>query len=478
LNLRWLAGLLIFLLSAIADTPPASARAPATADLERTLSLLEQVDPQTLPEDQRVTLYLALADAFLADGQPDRALVMLARAHSDAPGSAGADAEPQVLARLKKLDTSLLAAALQAGTPLATLIHAEMARRGAAPPVPAIGVVLPLSGRYAPFGEAVRQGLELARTAMPSAASVRFVYRDSAGDGAIAARLVEELAAQPQVLGVIGPLTSGEAQTAASQADRLQLPMLLLAPQQGATGDQVFRCALTDTVQVQALADYADRQGHRRHAVFYPANRGGERFAELFQMAVERQGGQVVARRSYPPAVVDLRQELEALAAEIRRSGSSGAETLFLPDDARQIGQIVPQLGFSRLDQLQLIGIGAWSDPELVRLAGPQIEGAVFVDGFFADSPWPQVSDFVTRFTMAYGSAPGILAAQGYDVGRLALSLLTRGDGLQRLAFRQGLGALRDFQGVTGLIRFNEQGDAEQTPFLLQVQDGSVVQIN
>jgi ABC-type branched-subunit amino acid transport system substrate-binding protein len=74
--------------------------------------------------------------------------------------------------------------------------------------------------------------------------------------------------------------------------------------------------------------------------------------------------------------------------------------------------------------------------------------------------------------------SPTILAAQGYDAGRLLLHLLGRGQVRERQALRQALVTQHDFSGISGLIRFGAPGEAEQTLFLLQVQDGSVVQIN
>lgn len=473
---QWLAALAFLLLAGVAaaQPEPATPAAAASAELDRTLALLEEADPQNLPVEQRQSLYLALADALLNDGQQERALDFLGQARSASPAAA---IDVQLRPRLQRVDSGLLLAALHAGTPLAVLIQAELARRGGAASEPAIGVLLPLSGRYAPFGTSVRQGLELARAAMPASVPGRFVYYDTAGDAATAARLVVELAARPELLAAIGPLTNAEAAPAAAQAEQEQLPLLLLAPHEGATGGQVFRFALTAAAQARALADYADRLGLQRFAILHPANRAGELFAELFQTAVEGQGGEVVARRSYPPAAFDLRVELEGLAADARQGGS-GAEALFLPDDAHQVAQIIPQLGFSRLDQLQLLGTSTWNDPELVRLAGPQSEGAVFVDGFYADSPWPDVRDFVARFQAAHAIPPTLLAAQGYDAGRLLLSLLAGSAGRDRQTLRQALATGFAFPGATGRIRFGPQGEAERTLFLLQIQDGSVVQIN
>jgi ABC-type branched-subunit amino acid transport system substrate-binding protein len=481
-----LAGLLILLLGtmAAAEPPPPDGNRPvaAASELARTLALLEQIDPQSLPEEQRQALYLALADALLGNGQPERALGFLTQARQSTPSDGVDGVDNKIRSRLPGYPSPVLAGALQAGTPLAVLLQAELARRGGAPPdrpvrERSIGVLLPLSGRYAPFGQEVQQGLELARTSLDPAAAMGFTYRDSAAEGTTIARLVAELAARPELLAVIGPLLSHDAAPASAKAEGERLPLLMLAPREGTTGAHVFRSSLTLAAQIRALADFARSEGLQRFVTLHPATRQGEHSAKLFQAAVEGQGGQVLASQSYPPGTIDLRQQLQMLAMA-PRGGSGPPEALFLPDDAPQAAQIIPQLAFSRLDHLQLLGTSAWNDPDLGRMAGPLSEGAVFVDGFFVGSPDPEVRDFVARYQGAYGTMPSILAAEGYDAARIMLTLLTRPEVHDRETLRQALATLRDFPGVTGLTRFGPDGEVEKRLFLLQVQDGAVVQIN
>ena len=480
-----LATVLLLLSVAVAwgEPPAAPVARPPAATLEKTLALFQQIDPAALPPAQRQTLYLAVVDALLGDGQQGRALEFLAGLRTGTPAPPQDPGDEQVTLRLRRIDTPLLVAALQAATPLAALIRTELAARGA--PLPdkplkevQIGVLLPLSGRYAAFGKELQQGVELARTTLSPSLPIRFVYADTGADGVVAAELTAGLAARPEVLAIVGPLLNGEAASVAERAGRERLPLLLLAPREGVPGGYVFRVALTAAAQVNELAGFADRERQQRVALLHPANRQGELNAGLFAAAIVARGGQVVARQSYPPDSVDLRQQLQALAQEARRQGGQPPDALFLPDDARQVAQIIPQLGFVRFDLLQLLGTSAWNDPDLVRLAGPQVEGAVFVDGFFAGSQRPEVRDFVTRFQSAYGTPPGLLAAYGYDAATLLLTVLSSPESYDREAVRQALSALRDFPGVTGLTGFTPEGEARRRPFLLQVQDGAVVQIN
>jgi ABC-type branched-subunit amino acid transport system substrate-binding protein len=447
---------------------------------ERSLSLLQQIDLSALPPAERQKLLLGVAEQQVAAGQVEQALPLLASALNQ--GEALTPPLHDLLKRLvSRLDPPHLATLLAslADSPGAALLQPVLAERRAIQQQPTIAVLLPLSGRYAPFGDMVRRGIDLAHATSPAAGGVRFRFLDTAGDGAMAARLVSELAADPAVQAVIGPLTSGEAEPATVQAADLKLPLLLLAPREGTTGSAhgVFRQALTTRAQVRAVAEHTvQSRGLRRFAVFYPATRQGEEYADLLQAEVTRLAGQLVGRQSYPPETVDLREDLQKLANLIRAAG--GAEALFLPDDPRQVGQIAPQLGFARLDQLQLLGIASWHTPELPRLAGPLLEGALFASGFCSDRAAAPVAPFVETFRARYGSEPTAFDAIGFDSATLLLSVLADPGVYDRQTLVQALATLRDYPGVTGPLRFAATGEAEKSLCLLQVRGGALLTLN
>lgn len=454
--------------------------APATDAAARNLALLQQADLQALSPAERRQLLLGVAEQQVAAGQGEQALPLLIRALTDAEPLA--ESLGNQLRRIALcLETPELASLVDsvAGYPAAALLQPLLDERRVVEQQPTIAILLPLSGRYAPYGELVRRGIELAHATSRLAKGVRFRFYDTAGDNATAARLVAELAAEPTVQAAIGPLTSGEAPQTSEQAAAAHLPLLLLAPRDGATGSArgVFRHALSAAAQVRSVAEHAVQlRGLRRFAVLAPATRQGEQYAELFQTEVTRLGGLLVARQSYPQETVDLRKDLQALAATIRAAG--GAEALFLPDDPRQIGQIAPQLGFARLDQLQLLGIASWQTPELLRLAGPALEGALFAGSFCADRAAPPVAPFVEAFRATYGNEPTALDALGFDSAGLLLAVLASPGVHDRQTLVQALAGWRDYPGVTGSIRFAADGEADKTLCLLQIQDGAILTLN
>ncbi len=369
---------------------------------------------------------------------------------------------------------------------------------GALVPNRSIGVILPLSGRYAGFGKLVKRGMELAAEDQSGGQlAVQLIFKDSAGDPELSARAVSELANVSQVMGIIGPLTGAAAGAAADRAELELVPLLTLSQRKGLPekGTEIFRNSLTNEQQARALVRYAmDERGLSAFGILAPDNRLGHEMADAFTREVEARGGRITARQSYPERATDFRRQIKLLkgedpdAPEPEPADKEKAvaepepplpfEALFIPDYAERVGLIAPQLPFYGIRNLQLLGINGWNSPELLRRAGAFVEGAVFVDGFFRYSEYPFVKEFVNRSFERYGEEPNILEAQGFDAAGIMLSLAGQPDIRTRDELRRALARLQNYPGVTGATSFDETGDAQKVLFLLQVKDGNIAQIN
>ena len=362
----------------------------------------------------------------------------------------------------------------------------------------AIGVLLPLTGRYATFGERVKKGMELAAETFRPEIPVRMIYRDTAGDETRAAHLVAELAISDRVIGIAGPLVGNAAQGAAKRANEEHVALLTMSQRENLTSSSlyVFRNSLTAELQVRTLIDYAmEQQGLTQFGIMSPQTRQGQLFANLFRNEVIQRGGEVVAEESYQTEQTDFRFQVKLLQGldpnepdeeetppELENLDKEPSpppfEALFIPDYADRISLIAPQVAFYGLDEVQLLGTNGWNDAELPKLARQFVEGAVFTDSFFSHSSYPFVQEFVDQFFERFGHEPTILEAQGYDVAGILLSLLDNYDIKSREDLRKAISQMQNFPGVTGATRFDLTGEAEKILFLLKIQNGNIVQIN
>ena len=372
----------------------------------------------------------------------------------------------------------------------------------------AIGVLLPLSGRYSAFGELVKRSMELAlELHNANRPPLRFLYRDTEGEAAAARRATAALSNEERVMAIAGPLTGSAAIAAADQAQRDGIPLLSLSQRANlpSIGDQIFRNSLTSQLQVRALARYAvEERGMTSFGVMYPENRLGREMLELFAEEVLKLGGLVTDEQSYAEDATDFRRQIKLFmgkdpdardeVAAVPRSEEEVLEDLFLPDlpaypsvsfdalfipdYADRIGLIAPQLAFYGIEDLPLLGINGWNSPDLIRLAGKFVRNAVFVDGFFPASEYPFVREFVELYLEKYGEEPSILEAQAFDIANMLLDLTSRADIRSREQLRQALAQMKDYPGVTGATSFDFVGEAVKPLFLLQVKKGRIVQIN
>jgi ABC-type branched-subunit amino acid transport system substrate-binding protein/predicted negative regulator of RcsB-dependent stress response len=363
-----------------------------------------------------------------------------------------------------------------------------------------IAAVLPLSGQLGPFGTEALNGVRLALDKAKESlgqTSVGLIVKDSPSDRARFRTELGELLAEYQPVAVIGPFLSRDLPAAAALGEQVEIPFITPAattPEVWRYGSYVFSTALTYPQQAQRIVDFAmDRQGYRRFCVLHPDTTYGQELTRLFTQSVRQRGGEVIAVESYEESDRDFSPQIKRLKAEdLKRYGTTttsktskgvirvnytpGFDAIFLPGDYEQIALIAPQLLFYDM-KVPLLGSNGWNSPDLFRFADKSIEGGVFVDGFFLDTPDPIVQDFVARYRKRYQTTPSLFSALAYDATRLVLEAIRRGatDGK---AVRDDLVAFTDLPTLGGPAAFGPSGTLDRRTYLIQVKQGKFVLLN
>ncbi len=387
-----------------------------------------------------------------------------------------------------------------------------------------IGVVLPLSGRFARFGEQSLQGILLAAGVFGEEnASVRVAIRDSAGRPERAAAAVRDLARDERVVAIVGPLLAGECESAARAADDESIPLVTLTARPEVARDRphVFRVRTMPQEEVQTLVDHSMRDlGALTFAILYPRDVYGRGLRDLFWDAVEARGGEIVGVASYEPDATDfadpirrlvgyvlltdeekeLIKERDVMRRRARRLPPEEAralrdealaltgpddeplppivdfDALFIPESHEKVVLIAPQLAFHEVTGTRLLGPNDWYDGDLLAIARKHVEGALLTAQFFPESTLPFVQSFARDFESAFERSPDALAAQGFDAANLVLvQLADRRD--TRASVRDGILTLQAYPGVTGILSMRADGNAHKRPFLLEIERGHFVQI-
>jgi branched-chain amino acid transport system substrate-binding protein len=263
-----------------------------------------------------------------------------------------------------------------------------------------------------------------------------------------AVQRAREMAVDPDVMGVIGHF--GEETTVAAlpvyDEDGLALvvPASTSAPVTGGRG--IFQLAADDCVIGRVAARYAAGEMAVQDVVAFG---GSEDLLRCFTQGIEESGATV--SRAPEGERGQLLSLLEEKSPDLLFFGGEALEGAELLVELRGSGADVPMLGGNGLNS-----------PQLVQVAGDAAEGVTYV------GITPPLGD--ERSTEAYqalsGGPPGPYAALYFDAAGLLLDALERCIALEGRPSRKGvtsaLAETEDYEGLTGPISFDADGQARQ----------------
>jgi ABC-type branched-subunit amino acid transport system substrate-binding protein len=360
----------------------------------------------------------------------------------------------------------------------------------------AIGVILPLSGVHQPFGERVLQGIQLAvkEAEVPGRTPlISLVLRDSKGNPWEAEKAVEELAIKERVIAILGPLLSHTAERAARKAQQMKVPLFTFSQKDlpSSKGDFIFQNSVTPSEQIKTVAQFAiEELVLHTFAVFHPNSPYGLHFKNLFVQEIPRRGGKISGVVIYQEDQTDFGQEIKGFfkietiqKPDAKRKKEEefkplrSVDGIFIPDTHDRVALLLSQLAYYDVKGT-FLGTNAWNGPDLISTAGRAAEGAIFVDLFFKKDSSPHVARFVQEFQKSYQRDPGNLEALGYDGAKFLKDILQSKSILSPLDLQEELRQVQNFQGVSGLKGFGEDGKAIRTLRILKVDKGQIEQIS
>ena len=392
-----------------------------------------------------------------------------------------------------------------------------------------IGCILPLTGKYGVYGQRALKGVQLALQdlSIKYNRSFRVLIKDTGSDPQRAVASVDELD-QENVMAILGPLLAVE--EAGKRSQELGIPMIALTQKSEfcQMGDFLFSNFITPEMQVQTLAAYAFLElGVKKVAIFYPDERYGERYKELFWDAVDLFDGQVVGVESYDGKKTDftkairkltgeaypvpdyLKQREESLELQRELLGNSvllshnewavqndvaGPEAdkseaeedekieiqfdaVFIPDDVSRVNLILPQLAFNDATGMYLLGTNLWNKDKLLKETRGYNKKTIIIDGYFSQSKRPATARFDKAFKTLFGAGPAFLEAVSYDTAAILFESAISDTVGSRQDLRDLLAGHRIFEGVTGNTIFDASGQARKQMFLLTIKRNRFVEI-
>ncbi|MDG1478438.1 MAG: penicillin-binding protein activator [Myxococcota bacterium] len=325
-----------------------------------------------------------------------------------------------------------------------------------------VGVLLPMSGRYAPAATRFKQSIEMANRR--EGGPLELTFADTGGSTEQTIAELERLVLEEGCVALLGPLLKEGVMPAAEAAQALNVPMIALSQSQDPTaaGEYIYRGFLPLQQQVEALVEHAvtDR-GFTRFAILYPENDYGQGARDIFTEVATARGATVVRRQSYDPGASVFLDAARQLGGKSKASGGSGEasnpptidyDALFIPDNHQRVALVASALAYEefpvgtfrpgRVRGLPLLGLNAWNNPLLVESGGQYTQGSVFVDAFLSTSSDPHTAAFVSSYKAEYRREPSVIDAVTFDATRLLAQAVAASDG-SRDSVRDSLGGIQ-----------------------------------
>jgi len=336
-----------------------------------------------------------------------------------------------------------------------------------------IGFNIPLTGDIPKVGEMSKEAGEMLKADINGAGGLdvggkkymlEFVYEDNEAKAESAVTTALKLIEKDEVLAMIGPNSSKQAVPAGQVANDNETVMITpWSTNPATTLDRpwVFRAAFLDPFQGPVAVNYAVKTFNAKTAaVLYDLeNDYSKGLAEIFRDEFEKKMGKgtVLAFESHGTKDQDFSAQLTKIIA-------AKPDFIFVPDNYNQVALIVPQarkLGYKG----DFMGSDSWGSAELMTLCGDDCKGLSFSTHYAAAGATGATKEFIDRFQAKYGAVPDDVAALTWDATRVVLQGIQNAGSLSgklkrdRKAVRDGIAAITSFAGITGNMKFNDQGD-------------------
>ncbi len=329
-----------------------------------------------------------------------------------------------------------------------------------------IGVVLPLTGKYASYGQGTKQGIELAAEDIRNGGGqIQLYYEDSKStpkDGVSAGLKLINL---HHVDAVIGDIAS---EITLALAPILEEKHVILfspgssSPSLTNAGDYIFRNWISDAYEGRYLAEFIKSKlpEMKKVSVIYANNDYGiglkKEFANTF--------GSILSEDAFN---TDTKSFLPILT-KIKQKNPDGVFMIGYHQDYATILKQAKEINFS----VQFFSSVSFQDEKVLQLAGDAANGVIYSIPESSTNDGEKMA-FTERFEKRFGNAPSVFALHAYDATRILSAGMQDTKNVENL--KAYLYGIKDYDGLSGKTTIDSNGDVIKPVTIKTVRNGRFV---
>jgi branched-chain amino acid transport system substrate-binding protein len=340
-----------------------------------------------------------------------------------------------------------------------------------------IGVIGTMSGFAAYFGENQLKGLELAKEAINENGGingqlVELIVEDSQASPLKSLTAAKKLVEVDQVKYIIGDSWSSTVPSFLPITNQSEI--IVISPVASlndlSVDDYFFRTVPKTQMMMKNLASYAYYGlGARKVGIMQLSNEFGHENAAAFTTEFEALGGEIVGHEIFPSDRTDLKSELIKIKVK-------NPDTIFNIQSGALLGLMMKQSKELGIEVNWIASYGA-ENATLIKEYPKISSGLIYPFFYDINSSEPGISEFASAYEKKYNETPNYINAGAYDALNILAKVIAENPDQDAQAIKKALLEVENYQGGSGLISFDSNGDVNKDIFIKQIQESEFVKI-
>ncbi|AOT70448.1 ABC transporter substrate-binding protein [Geosporobacter ferrireducens] len=337
-----------------------------------------------------------------------------------------------------------------------------------------LGVFQPLTGAAAAGGKITLEGIQLANQLFPEVLGkkIELVVIDNQSDRTEAANAVTKLIREEKVKAIIGSYGSSLSIAAGEIIKKEKIPTIGCSPTNPIVtmnNDYYFRVCFADPFQGTVIANYAVRDlGVQRAAIIQDE-------VQEYSLGLSRYFMEAFQESTGDPdsiqGVYSYHSGQKDFSAILREIKQSSADVIFAPGNHMESALLIKQAREMGI-QIPFCGGDTWETPDFREIGGDAVEGVIFSSHFSKEAQVTNLTQlFLKEYEKKHQQEVNAFGALGFDAYLVLLDAIKRAGVEDPEKIRTALSDTENFEGATGKITLDNNGDAQKSAVIMKVEN-------
>jgi len=345
-----------------------------------------------------------------------------------------------------------------------------------------VGVLLPLTGSQAKFGEIEKRSMEMATEEINAKGGVNgkkieLLFEDDTGKPDVGRSGVEKLISREKVPVITGGYSSSVTAAAAPVAQQFKVPFVICT---GSADDitekrydYIFRINPPASEYPNAVQSFLQEVGKdvKTVALLYENSAFGQSSSKSFEQDAKELGLKIVVKEGYQAGAIDFKPILTKVKA-------ANPDMIYMVSYVMDASLLMRQSKELHINPRMFVGGGAgFTLPEFTKSAGNASDGVYSATLWIETLPFPGAKQYFNNFQKKYSSETEYHGAEAYAAIYVVADALKRAKSITPKDVRDAL-VKTDMKTAFGPVKFVSYGKKTQQnkadTYMVQWQKGEL----